>query len=351
MLYTEGKLYPFFGVGKETWNRDKERERRIYASSDGCVNIARSRAFFCLFIFLEFYVSSRMGLLQKFIPKSTDKGVDKEIEDKCFSISDCASECDGCNFKFPSSVKIDNDNKLWNSINPYDLHILVTTGKTDWSHDAFLESNTFAYAFNKWISDREVGGLKNIKTNVCSLPLSNSDHGLEETGDILLLPHFIWVKNVSRNHLDTLTEVFENVFSAQSAADLKTQYDNSITVSIDPNRSWIFLCSHRTRDKRCGITAPIMKKEMEIYLRDLGLYRDLGDDRPGGIQIGFVNHIGGHKYAANVIIYLKNSGKNIWLARCNPSNVKPIVDECILNDGKIWPEKVRLIQKFQPHEW
>jgi len=31
--------------------------------------------------------------------------------------------------------------------------------------------------------------------------------------------------------------------------------------------------------------------------------RDLHDDRPGGVGIYFINHVGGHKFSANVIIY------------------------------------------------
>lgn len=291
-----------------------------------------------------------MSFLKKVLG-TPQQAMAQEIEQKQFQVSECPAECGDCNFKFPSSVKIDEDANLWNSINPYDLHILIPTGKTDWSHDAFSESKTYPKRFNKWLDSNGIQKL-NVKANVCSLPV-HYNHDIEnEVGDLLVLPHFIWIKKVHYKSFDeVLPKIFNNILSAKSAADLVLNYDNGVTVSIDKNKSWIFLCSHRTRDKRCGVTAPIMKKEMEVHLRDLGLQRDFGDERPNGIQVGFINHIGGHKYSANVIIYLKDSGKNIWLARCNPSNVKPIIDECILKDGNIWPEKIRLIQKFQPHEW
>lgn len=63
------------------------------------------------------------------------------------------------------------------------------------------------------------------------------------------------------------------------------------------------MCSHRTRDARCGQSAPLLRKEFERHLRPLGLYRDLHDERPGGVGIYFINHVGGHKYSANVMIY------------------------------------------------
>jgi hypothetical protein len=33
------------------------------------------------------------------------------------------------------------------------------------------------------------------------------------------------------------------------------------------------------------------------------LYRDLHDERPGGVGIYFISHVGGHKYSANVLVY------------------------------------------------
>ncbi|KAF5003493.1 hypothetical protein FDECE_9961 [Fusarium decemcellulare] len=63
------------------------------------------------------------------------------------------------------------------------------------------------------------------------------------------------------------------------------------------------MCSHRTRDARCAQSAPVLRKEFERQLRPLGLYRDLHDQRPGGVGIYYISHVGGHKYSANVMIY------------------------------------------------
>jgi glycerol-3-phosphate O-acyltransferase/dihydroxyacetone phosphate acyltransferase len=65
----------------------------------------------------------------------------------------------------------------------------------------------------------------------------------------------------------------------------------------------VLLCSHKTRDARCGQSAPILRKELERHLRPLGLFRDLDDERPGGVGIYFINHVGGHKYSANMMVY------------------------------------------------
>lgn len=70
-----------------------------------------------------------------------------------------------------------------------------------------------------------------------------------------------------------------------------------------PHKYLILLCSQKTRDARCGQSAPLLLKEFERHLRPLGLHRDLHDERPGGVGIYFISHVGGHKFSANVIIY------------------------------------------------
>jgi (2Fe-2S) ferredoxin len=90
-------------------------------------------------------------------------------------------------------------------------------------------------------------------------------------------------------------------------------------------------------------------------LRPLGLQRDLEDDRPGGVGILFINHVGGHKFSANVIIYrregfgetvgsekeVQNDGEasqGIWLARVRPEDCENIVKYTILQGKVVKPE-------------
>ena len=67
------------------------------------------------------------------------------------------------------------------------------------------------------------------------------------------------------------------------------------------------MCSQKTRDARCGQSAPLLRREFERLLRPVGLYRDLHDERPGGVGIYFISHVGGHKFSANVMVYRHSS--------------------------------------------
>lgn len=146
-----------------------------------------------------------------------------------------------------------------------------------------------------------------------------------------------------------------------------------------PHGALVLLCSQRTRDARCGQSAPLLRRELERHLRPLGLFRDLGDERPGGVGVYFISHTGGHKYSANVMVYrrpdafgvdgvsraglaagevlMPRSGKKgekggeeeeeedvgaaqcIWLARVKPEDIEGIVKYTILQGKVVKPDR------------
>lgn len=59
--------------------------------------------------------------------------------------------------------------------------------------------------------------------------------------------------------------------------------------------SYVFICSHGSRDRRCGVCGPslVARFREEIELRSL----------QGNVSASPCSHIGGHKYAGNVIIF------------------------------------------------
>jgi hypothetical protein len=137
-----------------------------------------------------------------------------------------------------------------------------------------------------------------------------------------------------------------------------------------PHKYLILMCSQKTRDARCGQSAPLLRREFERILRPMGLYRDLHDERPGGVAIYFISHVGGHKFSANVMIYrhssaidqsigsVKEEGENgevvldankemeggeaaqcIWLARVRPEDCENIVRYTVLQGKVVKPER------------
>lgn len=112
-----------------------------------------------------------------------------------------------------------------------------------------------------------------------------------------------------------------------------------------PHQYLILVCSQATRDARCGQTAPLLRRELERHLRPLGLYRDIDDERPGGVGIYFISHVGGHKFSANMMVYRREqkaqgeAAQCIWLARIKPEDCENIVRYTVLQGKVVKPDR------------
>ncbi|KAL8783458.1 MAG: hypothetical protein Q9213_004595 [Squamulea squamosa] len=244
---------------------------------------------------------------------------------------DCDHDCESCSIKYPAKFKIDEDDKLYGHVNQWATHMLVATGKTDWVRDVADEKGSVMEAVRDCGVEPRNGKLMLSASN---MPPPNDHHSPSDPTTILLLPSFTIIENVTpkavpiliEQHINpapTSTTPFPSTFLKHSPPDvsalslnppLNTQSDSitptpapssssPFTTRPCPHKYLILLCSQKTRDARCGQSAPLLRRELERHLRPLGLYRDLRDERPGGVGIYFISHVGGHKYSANMMIY------------------------------------------------
>lgn len=330
-----------------------------------------------------------MGILSRFIARDTQEEDAAEAIAKQFPVASCLpSDCESCSSheKYPSSLSIDTETPLWGSVKPWRSHILCATGKTDWVHSVTDESGTLAHAIaetkESWSHDVVDKGRVMISNASIPPPEEYFEFdGLDtqKPSKALILPEFLYISNITPESagpdmaaiMSTLSEERHNqqqrlynekndMDSQDLAYDIptlsKSVLSNIHLPTTSPSKiipanelAFVLLCSHRTRDKRCAITANILKKKFDSELRDLDLYRDASDDREGGVQVHCISHIGGHKYAANVIIYTK-SGQAIWLARVRPDHVRQIIKHCILK-GEVFPELLRGAFNSNPISW
>jgi len=155
------------------------------------------------------------------------------------------------------------------------------------------------------------------------MPVPNhSDH----SSMVLLLPSWQFIDNVTPANTPELITKFVNpsptnntpfptrTASTQTPPSLPEEHSPptiatapSLQARPCPHKYLILMCSQKTRDARCGQSAPLLRREFECILRPLGLYRDLHDERPGGVGIYFISHVGGHKFSANVMVYRHSS--------------------------------------------
>lgn len=145
------------------------------------------------------------------------------------------------------------------------------------------------------------------------------------------------------NTYDRLTREQQNILLRQP--ELQSQFTGFRPV----DEILVLICGHGGRDERCGKLGPILQAEFEDKLKRQNV-RILGDEqgsssderaRALSARVGLISHIGGHKWAGNVILYipptLQNNalaGKGIWYGRVSPENVEGIVTKTVM-EGKV----------------
>jgi hypothetical protein len=139
----------------------------------------------------------------------------------------------------------------------------------------------------------------------------------------------------------------------------------------DVDEILVLVCGHGGRDARCGVMGPVLRREFEEKLAATDVFEvrrgpvqvdtfwedmeRIGEEEsrnaPGGAskigtRVGLISHIGGHKFAGNIIIYLppnfKYDGKQhplaghgIWYGRVEPKHVEGIVQETIIKGNVV----------------
>ncbi|ROV91078.1 hypothetical protein VMCG_09592 [Cytospora schulzeri] len=249
--------------------------------------------------------------------------VDPEVDGE-----DCLRDCEACPTHYPRNFKIDEDDDLYGQVKGWSTHVLVATGKTDWVRDVADEKGSVMQAIEK--AEKPSNGKLMLSASNIPTPHHTSDYS--EPTTVLLLPALTVIENVTPSSVPTLITEYINksptnidplpstisptstpkplaptsTSTTSTTADLPEAAPPTLATLTSrpcPHAALILLCSQKTRDARCGQSAPLIRKELERHLRPLGLYRDLDDERPGGVGIYFISHVGGHKYSANVMIY------------------------------------------------
>lgn len=261
--------------------------------------------------------------------------------DPCLS---CADPCSS-HSNYPSYLKIDYRSPLEGTVKPYVKHVLISTGKSDWSSYIEDESNTLAAHLHRAIKSDKVPlpklvnnkrdpsrkEKKNNKvegspppqqqllllqqeqkeltekkaekepaedeqqekpriviTNSSRLNTDSNDKG----NDVLLFPDNILIRDVT---LKQASEFYKKFLSSYgNMVDEKELNNNNInfTVGPMPYKAVIVICSHKRRDKRCGITGPLLKDEFDKVLKEKGL--DVESHRNEGVAVFLSSHTGGN---------------------------------------------------------
>ncbi|GAA5805330.1 hypothetical protein HPULCUR_010845 [Helicostylum pulchrum] len=246
-----------------------------------------------------------------------------------------ADDCTGCldpcteHKEYPSYLNIEMDFPILGSVKPYGRHIIIATGSSDWAKKIEQEQGTFAYSLSEAESNAARSNpWKNLVTNSSLVSVHST---VTDGCDVLILPDNILVANVTADKANDFYQLFVQTDLPKEPIDIDLmKYDSRLgrmKIFKNPYKKLILLCSHKKRDKRCGVTAPILAQEFDHVLR----VKDIGEYDAAVVM---VSHIGGHKIAGNVICYINDGTRGVWYGRVKSCHVRIIVEETIIN-GKI----------------
>jgi hypothetical protein len=216
--------------------------------------------------------------------------------------------------------------------------------------------------------------------------LSSTPDGAKlQTTSVFLLPSFTYVPYLPRVSFDSVEALVRGYLQPEKLHPFHDglspiHRDRLVRSNAYKNLLWgvretmdvmVLICGHGGRDQRCGIMGPALREEFERELPRRGLevlkgpveVASEGREQVGGpvsveeaaastARVGLISHIGGHKFAGNVIVYLPRAmktpggeahplaGSGIWYGRVEPKHVEGIVEETI-RKGNVISEMFR----------
>ncbi|KAJ7174148.1 Sucrase/ferredoxin-like-domain-containing protein [Mycena crocata] len=296
----------------------------------------------------------------------------------------CSNPCEEGHTDYPARFKVDMETQMLGSVDPFRRQVLISTGKTDWDMEITWTTSLAGHiywAYRKASVTRSVildgdgkpvpriAGIFNASDSTALSILNGSHHSIaddESLETVLVFPDFVVVAGVP-----------STLEGGQSLC----------TIALDPLRSrisglaespfstWVLpyscvitFCSHKRRDNRCGISAPLLQGAFIESLERRGWtvdtqlehiidpplekFRGTEEEKNAHITatlktlqmanralVLYNSHMGGHKYAGTCMIYTPN-GSSVWYGRVTPHEVDSVVEDTIVG-GLVLPPLLR----------
>ncbi|KAH9045507.1 Sucrase/ferredoxin-like-domain-containing protein [Lactarius pseudohatsudake] len=293
----------------------------------------------------------------------------------------CPNPCEDGHEEYPHRIAsmIDRTSEMLGSVRPYRRQVVISTGRSDWKRSVTSEQGSLA-SYLAAIEGAAPTTLTGFSTpgTLPGTPNSTSLHLPNAT-----LKHTV-VSILNGSH-DTLSKHYDHetvlIFpDYKVVAEVPRSLDwsprpgsssgsSAVKSWVIPYACVILICSHRRRDARCAVVAPKLEYAFsetleregwdvhtqlddptgppledfaDGYEKEAELNRRLQELDNGLSKRALVlktSHIGGHKYAGNVIIYMPQ-GAGVWYGRVSTHEVEPIVRTTILG-GQILPPLLR----------
>jgi len=292
----------------------------------------------------------------------------------------CPDPCDEGHDDYPARLDVDMESFMLGSVKPYRRQVVISTGKSDWAREVTEAPGTLATYIAEVQSQaksqmgpkgsaKPVHGMFDASdtTRVAILNGSHKTFSDDETLEtILVFPDYKVITEVPRS-LDGAKDFWKSVLDPPGRSTQNTTFKSWVL----PYSCVILLCSHKRRDKRCGVASVKLEEEFirSLYSHDWEIHTQLEDlastvgphleslvvtpeeqtadilrqlkELPAQKKALVLknSHIGGHKFAGNCIIYTPQ-GSGVWYGRVTTHEVESIVRNTIIG-GELLPPLLR----------
>ncbi|GAM27265.1 hypothetical protein SAMD00019534_104400, partial [Acytostelium subglobosum LB1] len=141
----------------------------------------------------------------------------------------------------------------------------------------------------------------------------DTSHSNMDNFDILVFPEMIKLRNINAASMEHVLTYFAN----NNTLDTQSFPSN---IDYEPiNGRYIYVCTHGQRDARCGFCGPILVDAIKKEIKSRGV---------NDVKVFGISHVGGHKYAGNVLLFPHGH----WYGYVTPDDVPAIVDSALSGD-------------------
>ncbi|KAJ2140966.1 hypothetical protein IW136_002430 [Coemansia sp. RSA 678] len=176
-----------------------------------------------------------------------------------------------------------------------------------------------------------------LNSTSCGCASQNTKDDKYERIDVAVFPLGLVAKQLDVAGVNKLLEwlgydILPTSWTPTHANLPQPEFDHS-WLELTQNRH-IFVCTHGSRDYLCGLHGGKLLKDVRSLIEQRNLQKHIG--------AWATSHIGGHKYAANAIVYPRGDWYGTWCDKCNTSaeperrdDAQAIVD-AVVHDVTWW---------------
>jgi len=201
--------------------------------------------------------------------------------------------------------------RLLNSFKGFKRHLILCDGRSDWVKKIERDESSLACIFRKIASEVVNSPPKDGFPLITACSEKNTGPG---SIDVLIYPENIRYIGVTIDNARQLwdDQVMKGIV-CESIPHIPINYEKLVLI-----------CTHETRDKRCGRIGPKLRDRLNAILSQ----NSIPDQK---VAIRSSSHIGGHKHAAVLIVYPSGD----WFGQLSERNAEDLL-EVVLNKKNLY---------------